>query len=70
MARVVLFFIKISNYFRPMTRSMTKTVEVHFHVLVLKQLVRDPYADSIIVSFRDTFSGRWKDLHYKLFPKE
>lgn len=71
MARVVLFFIKISNYFRPMTRSMTKTVEVHFHVLVSKQLVKNPNQDLVYITFQNTFLGKWTEYYgHKLHPKE
>lgn len=57
-------------FFRPVTRSFAGAIEVHFHVLVSKNLVKDPNEDYIVISFYDTFWGLWQDLCHRMHPKE
>nr|XP_022293483.1 E3 ubiquitin-protein ligase rnf213-alpha-like isoform X1 [Crassostrea virginica] len=55
---------------RPVTRSFAGAIEVHFHVLVSKNLVKDPNEDYIVISFYDTFWGLWQDLCHRMHPKD
>ena len=69
------FTFKFMIFFRsgPITRSITQlieTVEVHFHVLVSKDFVKNVSTDLIMMQFQDKFFGQWTSLIHQLHPKE